>query len=286
MFDLEQAIVEWRGRMTAGGIKDLAVLDELEAHLLEEIQERTVAGESAMEAFKFAVVKVGTAKSLRTEFNKITDPASLPIIVGTSLWVVLVFLLLVQTAGKISGGIVDLLLCGHIVTLTAGYLATFLTGAFALYFVCLQWRGRLVPGEQNALDRAIVRFNFLSVGLIATGFTLGAVWFGQHPGARLTGHSQAREWAAVIVGLWQLITLAIRRFSRSENSLRLLVCICGDAVGALGWFGPVYLDAKSGLHFLTNSWPLQIFLGFHLLVIALALARRFETVRSKESQYV
>ena len=40
MFDLEQAILEWRRQMTAGGIKAPEVLDELESHLHDDVDSR------------------------------------------------------------------------------------------------------------------------------------------------------------------------------------------------------------------------------------------------------
>ena len=38
MFNLEQAILEWRRRMLASDIKSPAPMDELEIHLREEIE--------------------------------------------------------------------------------------------------------------------------------------------------------------------------------------------------------------------------------------------------------
>lgn len=54
MFNLEEKIAEWRKRMAAGGVKDPAVLGELESHLREELRERLSDGDSETEAFEFA----------------------------------------------------------------------------------------------------------------------------------------------------------------------------------------------------------------------------------------
>ena len=52
MFNLELAIKEWRERMTAGGIKSTATLDELESHLREDVQRRLQSPEPIQPAFE------------------------------------------------------------------------------------------------------------------------------------------------------------------------------------------------------------------------------------------
>ena len=286
MRELDIKISEWRARMTAGGVKNADVLDELEAHLRDEIQRRLVVGDSEPQAFEYAAARIGNPQLLRKEFNKIGGVASLLVTIGVTLWAGLILMLGLFMTGTISAGRWGFLLYAHILTLTAGYWAAFLTGAFALYFLCLQWRGKLVPGEQRSLDRAIVRFNQLSFGLIIAAFVLGMVLVAQIPGVQLVGYARTREWAALVITLWQLMVWAMQRFSLGENSSRMLVCFCGNVVGALGWFGPIFWQANFSKHFLMNFWPLQLFVGFHLLVVALAFARRFEKAKSKELQYV
>lgn len=70
MFNLEQTITTWRQQLTAGGIKDPAVLDELESHLREEIERQTRAGANEERAFAMAAQKIGPANALKTEFRK------------------------------------------------------------------------------------------------------------------------------------------------------------------------------------------------------------------------
>jgi hypothetical protein len=71
MFNLDKAIVEWRRRMIAAGIKSSDVLDELESHLREEIQNQLRSGAGPEQAFAAAVSRVGKAKQLKTEFAKV-----------------------------------------------------------------------------------------------------------------------------------------------------------------------------------------------------------------------
>jgi hypothetical protein len=71
MFDLEEAIAEWRRQMLAAGIKAPVPLEELEIHLREEIEGQVKSGLHEQEAFNFAVNKIGQAFELKAEFAKI-----------------------------------------------------------------------------------------------------------------------------------------------------------------------------------------------------------------------
>ena len=71
MFDLEQAISNWRTHMLVAGIKTPVPLDELENHLREEIERQTKSGLSETEAFKAAVQQIGAAQVIQNEFRKV-----------------------------------------------------------------------------------------------------------------------------------------------------------------------------------------------------------------------
>ena len=70
MFNLDQAISEWRRRMAAGGLKAPDVLNELESHLRDEVDEQVRSGMSVQQAFEAATHSIGQATVLRTEFEK------------------------------------------------------------------------------------------------------------------------------------------------------------------------------------------------------------------------
>jgi hypothetical protein len=63
--------------MAAGGIKNSAVLDELESHLREEVEQQMRAGTSVERAFEVAVKKIGASSALKNEFRKSTVAAAL-----------------------------------------------------------------------------------------------------------------------------------------------------------------------------------------------------------------
>jgi hypothetical protein len=70
MFNLEQAISEWRRQMLAAGIRAPVPLDELEIHLREDVEQQMQSGINAQQAFEIAVAGIGQADALKTEFAK------------------------------------------------------------------------------------------------------------------------------------------------------------------------------------------------------------------------
>jgi len=71
MFNLDEAIAEWRRQMLAAGIKTPTPLDELESHLREDVEQQLRSGPGAEQAFEAAVQRIGKAGALKEEFRKI-----------------------------------------------------------------------------------------------------------------------------------------------------------------------------------------------------------------------
>lgn len=78
MFNLDQSIAEWRRQMVAGGIKSPQVLDELESHLRDDVEEQMRVGASALLAFETAVQRLGPAGVLECEFEKVGEARETP----------------------------------------------------------------------------------------------------------------------------------------------------------------------------------------------------------------
>src|SRR5580700_1677843 len=74
MFNLETSIAEWRRQMLAAGIKTPVPLEELEAHLREDIEQQVRAGTEEACAFEMAVRHIGQAVALKKEFMKTSNP--------------------------------------------------------------------------------------------------------------------------------------------------------------------------------------------------------------------
>lgn len=71
MFDLEQAIADWRKQMLAGGIQAPVPLEELEIHLREEIERQMNSGLNEQQALEFATQRIGKVNVLRSEFASV-----------------------------------------------------------------------------------------------------------------------------------------------------------------------------------------------------------------------
>jgi hypothetical protein len=75
MFDLQQAIAEWRRQTARGGINSPHVLDELESHLRDDLQQQLRSGVSPRQAFDSALQRLGQNDALKIEFKKVSASA-------------------------------------------------------------------------------------------------------------------------------------------------------------------------------------------------------------------
>src|SRR2546428_7761154 len=73
MFNLDQAIADWRRQMLAAGIKTPVPLNELESHLRDDVEQQVRSGVNAQPAFESAVQRIGQAGALKGEFAKVRD---------------------------------------------------------------------------------------------------------------------------------------------------------------------------------------------------------------------
>jgi uncharacterized membrane protein len=71
MFNLDQAISEWRRQLLAAGIKTPVPLEELESHLRDEIERHMKLGLPGQRAFEVSVPHIGPPELLKNEFKKI-----------------------------------------------------------------------------------------------------------------------------------------------------------------------------------------------------------------------
>ncbi|MGZ4971869.1 MAG: hypothetical protein ACXWDN_03845, partial [Limisphaerales bacterium] len=71
MFNIDEAISEWRKRMLVGGVKNASTLDELAEHLRSDFEQQMRSGVDAELAFSRAVERIGPASQVRQEFSKV-----------------------------------------------------------------------------------------------------------------------------------------------------------------------------------------------------------------------
>jgi hypothetical protein len=70
MFDLEQAVADWRQQMAESGLRQPELLDELESHLRDAFESQVRSGLGPQQAFDAAIQSVGQANLLKHEFAK------------------------------------------------------------------------------------------------------------------------------------------------------------------------------------------------------------------------
>jgi hypothetical protein len=278
MRNLEANIAEWRSRMAAGGIKTPAVLDELESHLREEIQERLAAGDSEKEAFEVAVVRIGNAKSVRVEFDKIRGTTRLPVMIGVAAWSVLIVSMVAFMVWQMAVGKIGILLGWHIFVITAGFLAAFVVGSLGVCSLCGRWFGKMFSDRNDSLHRAAWAFTWIALALMVVGYLLGAVWTSKYRGYYWSG--SAREIGAVGTILWLALLVAVQQLKRFNEHFLVAMCAATNVVAAVGWFGAGILSVDRGLDHLGNYWPLEIFLIAHLLFLTLSLRRGLKPAAS------
>lgn len=143
MFDLNQAVAAWRTRLAAANTCGRADVDELEAHLRDEMDRLRSGGLSEQEAFWVAAHRLGSVSALSEEYAKVNP---MRVWLGRLGWVaagVLAWHVIGAAAGIASWAS---LYVGHLVGLTGyplgalGVGAQFLVlGAAALGAAVLWW---------------------------------------------------------------------------------------------------------------------------------------------------
>lgn len=77
MFDPEEAIRNWRRQMTGQGIRNADLLNELESHLRDDVEQQVGSGLEAQQAFERATGRIGQADALKSEFAKFSRRKSI-----------------------------------------------------------------------------------------------------------------------------------------------------------------------------------------------------------------
>ena len=77
MFDLEKAVLDWRHELSRHEAIGIELLDELESHLLEEIDGLRAGGCNDEEAFRRAVRTLGPGAAVHDEVAKIDRKSTL-----------------------------------------------------------------------------------------------------------------------------------------------------------------------------------------------------------------
>jgi len=282
MFNLEQSIAEWRRQMLAAGLKTPTPLDELEVHLREDMRVLLATKEAEALAFHLAVSRLGNPDPLRTEFNKLKNPAFWPVRMGYWLYAVAMLLIALSIAiskwlsvgpGKMGFLPHPVLLYAHVVSVTAGYCAAFFAGCLGICYVCYRFFHALSPAREQSLNRAVCLFAYVATGLTLVGLGLGMIWTKQQYGGYFA--DELREFASICASVWFVAALVMQRIGRARKRATMLMCIAGNIIVSLAWFGPFML-----IHGTAGYWPLAIFLGLNLIFLVIGMAPVLEPAES------
>jgi hypothetical protein len=281
MFNVDQAIANWRRRMASGGVKNPALLDELESHLRGDMRVLVAAGTPESQAFQLAVSRLGQAGPLRAEFHKLEEARCWPVTIVSWLFVAGIVGLAGWLLTRLLAGKLSLLLGTHVFTVAAGYGAAFFAGGLGIYCVCNRLFRGAASRRQASLDRAVRVFSPLAAGLVIAGFGLGALWAHQHFGKYLIG--DAKEVGALCVILWFVALPVMQRRGRLSERVTMLICIGGNVIVGLAWFGAAILVDGPKMHDGPASYlplALSIFLGIHVVFLLMGLAPAPEVAES------
>jgi ABC-type transport system involved in cytochrome c biogenesis permease subunit len=162
-------------------------------------------------------------------------------------------------------------LATHVVTVTAGYGATFLAGFLAIIYI---FRGvftkSLDKATSDALSRMIYGIVCFATLFSLVGTILGGIWADQSWG-RFWGWDPKENGALMIV-IWNAIYLHARWGGLAKQRGLAALAVFGNIITAWSWFGVNMLGV--GLHsygFMDSAFPwLLAFAGSQLLCIAIA----------------
>jgi len=245
---LEKQIADWRKSMSQACGRRNDRLDELEAHLREEVDGLLRAGMSSDDVFQAAVAKLGTPSALAAEFHKLTvtpRPQWMPVRIARVLTVVFAALSCAMLVRKLGTGKWSLLLGSHVVSVTLGYLAMFVMGGLAICHVCAHFVGRSTSLNRYSFERAIFQFANIAAILTASGIVLGMSWARDNLGRYWAW--DLKETGATAVLAWALLISALRWIRIANQIVIPFVGILANVITALAWFG-ANLGAKALFH--------------------------------------
>ena len=239
MHDLGRMIAEWRRTVVPNVGRKTA--DELENHLRENVAQLVRSGITEAEAFQRAVKELGSASEIASEFQKLEQSTWLPVKVVLGFGVLALVAAFILFTIRFDVHRTSLLLAGHVLTITFGYVSTFLVGALGICFVGQRSFSDFSPWRLRALTR--ITF-ILSCGAAITtvaGIILGMFWakgaWGRYWGWDI------KEVGGLVVIVWQLCFLSAHLFASQKQGAIVASSILGNIIVGLAWFGANRLDA-------------------------------------------
>jgi ABC-type transport system involved in cytochrome c biogenesis permease subunit len=163
-------------------------------------------------------------------------------------------------------------LATHVITVTAGYGATFLAGFLAIIYI---FRGlftrSLTKATADTLTRMVYGIVCFATLFSFVGTILGGIWADQSWG-RFWGWDP-KENGALIIVIWNAIILHARWGGLVKQRGLMALAVFGNVVTGWSWFGTNLLEVGLHSYGFTESGrsTLSFFVLAQLFIIALAL---------------
>jgi hypothetical protein len=276
MRDLEKQIAEWRRKVakTVGHREN--VLDELEAHLREEIERSVSAGSAPEDAFQSASDKIGVPAAVGSEFQKLAlgwRAQWMPVKLARIFVIFLALLLGAYLIYNLGGA--RLLLASHVASVTLGFVLVFVIGALAMCYVGARLLRPPGPTHEYLLLRTMLQFAGLAAILSIIGIVLAMFWAKANWGRYWAW--DAKEVGALLVVGSALVTLAVGWLRPASPRALAFAGIVGNVCTAWGWFG-----ANTG--FKPGPLLLVFTISQCLLLAAIPVIARTDRFQTKRSQ--
>lgn len=172
MFDIENAIKEWRRQMTEAGAANFDALNELESHLRADFEAFVTSGKPDAEAFALAAGRLGSTVALRDEFAKVSRKPVLTLGIITLLWMVFV--------GAQVHAYPYPFLAANMTTLVGNFILMLASG-FAMCRVSEEWMRRLTSVREWYFQRAIYLSCLIAALSLLLSFGLETISVIQNP---------------------------------------------------------------------------------------------------------
>jgi hypothetical protein len=283
MPDIDGWITEWRRSMAKHFSDREEVLDELEGHLRDEVEQLTQAGYPPEKALRMAMARLGQPGEIAAEFAKIPLP-HVPWLPVRLVWIAGVALaawLVGPLIPKLTAGGLNTLLAVHMGTVTLGYVGTLFVGFLAACFLLTRLFRDLNAGQMRSLRRAVLMLSGMAATLTGVGVALGGFCPYEKLG-RFWG-LDTREVGGVVILVWDLVMLLCCCLHRQTSKLAAMMFlgIVGNIVVILGWFGAAAIEKPS--HGSPESYAMVIVLVLSQLAISCAALAPVGCLRGKRS---
>ncbi len=234
----EKQISDWRQAMAKASNHREELLDELEAHLRDEIDRLLRAGTSPDNVFQLALSNLGAPAAIAPEFDKLLLGARaqwLPVKLARIFVIGLAVLVGALVVYKTANARMTAVLATHVLSVTLGYSMMFIIGGLGILYVCARFLGAPGPTHQYSLVRSIFQFARWSAVLTAIGVALGMFWAKDNLG-RYWGWDAKETGGAFVLG-WAVLLSIVGWVKRAHLHAVVFMAILGNIVTAAAWFG-------------------------------------------------